>query len=91
MGQIQVRDPHGRKVWVPEHYMDHPTLSKPFTRLPSDPKRSGDQAPQDPDDQLPDESWSHAQLDKFAEPLGITFPAGATKADKVAAMTQKKD
>lgn len=94
MAQIQVRDALGRKVWVPEHYMNHPVLSRGFTALPSAGKRSTAQAaalPQNGGDQLPDESWSHDQIDKFAAdqhpPVDLT--GATTKAEKLSALNSQ--
>lgn len=92
MAQVQVSDARGRKVWVPEHWMKHPVLSRGFTALPSTGKRSTAQAaaaPQNVEDQVPDESWTHDQLDQYAADKGIDLTGTTTKAEKVSAMTSQ--
>ncbi len=37
--------------------------------------------------ETPTVRWTHKQLDAYAETHHITLPAGATKAEKVAALT----
>lgn len=89
MAQIQVSDARGRKVWIPEHWMKHPVLSRGFKALPSTPTRSVAQAAADPGvgEKIPDESWTHDQLDTFAAEKGIDLTGTTTKAEKVSAMT----
>ena len=92
MAKIQVYDALGRKVWVPEHWMKHPVLSRGFSELPSTGKRSTAQAAADPGvgEQLPDESWTHDQLDTYAADKGIDLTGTTTKAEKVSAMTSSQ-
>lgn len=43
MAKVQVaRASDGKKVWVPEHWLDHPTLGKPFRAFnKTSPSRAG--------------------------------------------------
>lgn len=88
MAQIQVADARGRKVWVPEHWMAHPVLSRGFKSLPSTRTR---EVPQPDGDPLPDESWSHAQLDEYAAGKGIDLTGATTKAEKISAMNTTQE
>jgi hypothetical protein len=43
MAKVQVyRKDTGEKVWVPEHYLDHPTLGKPFRKTPTQKSRDSE-------------------------------------------------
>lgn len=36
MAQVRAyRKDTGEKVWIPEHFLDHPVLSKPFRKTPT--------------------------------------------------------
>lgn len=81
MAQVQVADALGRKVWIPEHWMDHPVLSRGFRKL-----RSGETPTPAEVSATPDENWTHAQLDQYAADRQVDLSGTTTKAEKIAAI-----
>lgn len=70
------RKDNGSKVWIPEHWFDHPTLGKPFTKTPRQRNADG-----------PDDSWTVTQLRNHADRNGIDLAGATTKADILTAIT----
>lgn len=74
----------GRKQWVPEHWLDHPTLGRDFEKTPS---TRAQEAPSGE----PSTDWTRKQLDQHAQTLGLNTGAMPNKADVVAAISNALD
>lgn len=80
MAKIKVyRKDTGELTWVPEHFMDHPVLSKPFRKTPTQKARDAERAEREaaqaalaPLHQTPDSSAAEP-----ATPTPTSDPASA--------------
>lgn len=65
----------GEKVHIPEHWFNHPTLGKPFSKTPRQRNADG-----------PDDSWTVTQLRTHADRNGIDLAGATTKAEILTAI-----
>lgn len=70
----------GEKQQIPRRWVDHPVLGVGFTVAPS-------QANVDLLAAGPDETWTRAQLDDYAEAHGVDTTGASTKGDVLDAIT----
>lgn len=74
----------GDKQVIPAHWLDHPVLGKNFSRTPSAKAREAAA-------EVPSESWTHKQLDKYAADNELDLGDARTVAEKVAAISAAEE